>query len=199
MLSFGSLACTEIAEIPGLSKEKKADLIHNCMRSQTAGEAAVTTAPVEKISNFVSGIDEESITRFAKTTGQVVREVSKELNVAANEFIQTPLGMMVTAGVIWYVAGDEISGTIRKLWQIPGGIIVLLIPFFIVNRLLKNSLIEETSHVTVKGWFGSEKIVKRHTYMTWEKACDYEGLILVHIIGRIVQFSCFIVGMIMIF
>jgi hypothetical protein len=171
-MSMPALACSEIKNISGISQEERQSMVVECekikLKSVTTSKQDTST-PKLAVEEY---LNEETLTKMgsiAKTAGATVREVAKELNVATNEFIKTPVGLLTAGLAIWYVAGDNISGLIDHIWGTFGGIVIICLVLPLGNRLRKSLFLKDIEHKTVKTLFGNEKVVDVKTYYTWKE------------------------------
>ena len=91
---------------------------------------------------------------FGERFGQVIASICKELGIAANEFIQTPVGKLAAIGIMWKILGEA-------WWGIIGGSLV----WMIVTGLLWRSF----SHFHM-----SKKVVIREGPWKWSKVKSVE-------------------------
>ncbi len=179
-LATGAMASTcaeSINQINGISAVERQKMVVACETTKLNESLPPLSEKVEQPKKSVTdtvadSLNQETLTQIstiAKTAGQTVREVAKELNVAVNDFIQTPVGMLTAGLAVWYVAGDTIEGVFKGIWEISGGMFLLVLSTYFYKKFLKYSLLESYQTKTVKGWFGSEKEVKVPSYRTWNK------------------------------
>ena len=100
-------------------------------------KAAIIQQIAEKNSNnvpIVGNITPEKLDQFAQTganIGKGLAAAAKEIGVAVNEFVETPVGILTVGLIVWHVIGDDIKGIL-------GGILVWVIGFsairFVSNR-----------------------------------------------------------------
>ncbi len=91
--------------------------------------------------------------------GKMVGGAAREVGVAANEFIQTDVGKMTAAMIIWNYMGADV---VDVLVHVVGGsmfIVIGLTWIFIVMR--RSSPTQVTYSTTEKNWFGNYVIVKK--------------------------------------
>lgn len=149
----------QISRIHGLSSEAKQQMIVTCEETKLAQVANKVTREVASLPT----IDKEYLTEIsdiAKIVGQTVKEVSAELNIAVNEFVKTPVGMLTAGLAVWYVTGDGITAMLKKIWNIPGGILLFFISLYCYKKATAKIFEKKAEIQTVKGWFGSEKKVR---------------------------------------
>lgn len=200
MLAFAAMpqiaeACAEINKIYDISKEQRQTMIVECEKLKLQKVSTTPEASTESKVNVDEFLNEESLNKMAsiaKTAGATVREVAKELNVATNEFIKTPVGLLTAGLAIWYVAGDNIAGLVDHIWGTFGGIIIIILSLTLGNPLRKSLFLKEIEQNTIKTFYGSEKIVEVKTYYTWKEVDDNIGGLAAII--SIVQAIAIVVG-----
>lgn len=185
--SSAAFACAQqINAISGISKEQAQTMIIECETQKLAkinSSKLIPDQEVKKVAPVMEVVTEENlnkISKIAKTAGQTVKEVAKELNVAVNEFIKTPVGMLTAGLAVWYVAGDTISGVLDGLWDIIVGIIVLIAATLGGNYSRKFLTKKETETVVVPGlfgWYSKTKSIQSH--FTWDELnSDTAGILI---------------------
>lgn len=183
MLAFAAMpqiaeACSEINKIYDISQEQRQSMIVECEKlklQKVSNKSDTTVASKVNVDEFLNEESLNKMASIAKTAGATVREVAKELNVATNEFIKTPVGLLTAGLAIWYVAGDNIAGLVDHIWGTFGGIIIIILSLTLGNPLRKSLFLKETEQKTVKTFYGSEKIVEVKTYYTWAEVDDNIG------------------------
>ena len=157
-----AFACQEdVAKIPGLNDTERAALVQKCEAAKTEVKAAV--ADPEKVVEKVSTATTEAVS-VGKQAAEVVKEVAKELSIAVNEFITTPVGVLATGVAVWYFAGDEVGSVIGAIWGMFGGVILFIVATILGSAVRKSLMFKESVDTTLKGWFGNEKIVTKKYY-----------------------------------
>lgn len=200
-MSVPAFACAEIKNIAGISKAERQAMIVECEKlklKSVSSDQVEATKPKLAVEEY---LNEETLTKMgsiAKTAGATVREVAKELNVATNEFIKTPVGLLTAGLAIWYVAGDNITGLVDHIWGTFGGIVIICLALPLGNRLRKSLYLKDTELRTVKSLFGNEKVIEVKTYYTWNEKDD-EGIVCPAVIITIVQAVAIITGILWIF
>lgn len=203
LFSANTLAngCSSIKDIAGLDSVEKQAMVVACEQKKLEAAGAVVIAPepvTAKVSDVLNKDTMSEISEIAKVAGQTVKEVAAELNVAVNDFIKTPVGMLTAGLAVWYVAGDTIEDVFQGVWEAVGGVIVILLATYFYRKFLLFAMLETEETKTVKGWFGSEKEVKVPVYRSWSQVNFDRGDELVAILG-IGWLACTIVGILMIF
>lgn len=142
LLSAPALAweCADIQRISGVSKEEKQAMVVACEQKKLNSVVPTAATPVEKVAEVLNKETMTEISSIAKVAGQTVKEVAAELNVAVNDFIKTPVGMLTAGLAIWYVAGDTIEGVARRTWNVVGGITLMLLSTITFKRYLAYTL-----------------------------------------------------------
>lgn len=204
LFSANTLAngCSSIKDIAGLDSVEKQAMVVACEQKKLEAAGAVVIAPEPvtptKVSDVLNKDTMSEISEIAKVAGQTVKEVAAELNVAVNDFIKTPVGMLTAGLAVWYVAGDTIEDVFQGFWRAVGGVIVILLATYFYRKFLFFVMLETEEKKTVKGWFGSEKEVKVPVYRSWSQINFDRGDELVAILG-IGWLACVIVGVLMVF
>ena len=159
MLSLNAFAsdCTSsIENVANLSAESKAALVAACEASQVKPKESMTI-----LEKFTDANHLTEISHIAKVAGQTVREVAYELNVASNEFIKSPVGMITAGLAIWYVTGDSVLSIIGSLWRIPIGFLLIYLSYFLTRKIFSHILAKEYEDIEQTGWFGKKYTVRR--------------------------------------
>ena len=103
-----------------LTEEQKADVIKSV--AQAAGEktdkapAIPEPPPVDKVKNW-AGIGTE--------IGKMIGSAAREIGVAANDFVKTPVGMMTATLIVWHFIGKAVVSIIFGLIILLGGTLVI--------------------------------------------------------------------------
>lgn len=157
-----AFACQEdVAKIPGLNDTERAALVAKCESAKTEVKdtvVAVASKPEKVVETANQAVS------VGKQAAEVVKEVAKELSIAVNEFITTPVGVLATSVAIWYFAGDQVGSLIGAIWGMFGGIILFIVSTILGSAIRKSLMFKESVEFMQKGWFGSEKQVVRKTY-----------------------------------
>lgn len=190
-----AFACQEdVAKIPGLNDTERAALVQKCEAAKTEVKAAV--AEPEKVVEKVSTATTEAVS-VGKQAAEVVKEVAKELSIAVNEFITTPVGVLATGVAVWYFAGDEVGSVIGAIWGMFGGVILFIVATILGSAVRKSLMFKESVDTTLKGWFGNEKIVTKKYYHAF---ADLPGdLPFAVVLVSIAQVVLYAIGFMMIF
>lgn len=190
-----AFACQEdVAKIPGLNDTERAALVQKCEAAKTEVKAAV--AEPEKVVEKVSTATTEAVS-VGKQAAEVVKEVAKELSIAVNEFITTPVGVLATGVAVWYFAGDEVGSVIGAIWGMFGGVILFIVATILGSAVRKSLMFKESVDTTLKGWFGNEKIVTKKYYHAF---ADLPGdLPFAVVLVSIAQVVLYAMGFMMIF
>lgn len=103
-----ALAAQEAINLDGLSSEQVLQL-------KTQAENMKETKDLDKAKQWVE---------FGEMIGKAIGSTAKELNVAVNEFVQTPVGKMALVLIVWKVAGREVfKFGLGFLWLVFGVIL----------------------------------------------------------------------------
>ena len=99
----------------------------------------------------VSKIDPDSVGLWVKAITNGIRDICKDLNVAVNEFIQTPVGIIVAGTLIYNVIGrDAIHGIKQIVFATLGWIISMAVMYFIGRKFLFTRKLEKIETYTDK-------------------------------------------------
>jgi len=116
--------------------------------------AEAQVAAKEGISTVAPGMvrevagDPERLGKYLDVISVAIKDFCSDMGVAVNEFIKTPVGMIVVGGAIWQFGGRDIATVyIPALWDIiictPIMILTLVIGFFVWANFLKQQLVYE--------------------------------------------------------
>lgn len=186
--AFANGSCSDsISRISSLTKEQKQAMIVQCEQEKLAvtkkGQDVVATVTDIKTEDL------NKISEIAKVAGDTVREVAKELNLAVNEFVKTPVGLFVAGVAVWYVAGEDLSGLVGEIWSVIAAIVGMLILRAIMSNWRKRIEVESYNQVTVKSWFGfSEKVVQVPVLKDVSGSEYYTTLKVIELIGHGILF-----------
>lgn len=190
-------ACEEIGRVHGLTEVQKRTLIVECETARLDKAKSAANVPVtvsEKVESATAMLSPETmsqISTIAKTAGATVKEVAAELNVAVNDFIKTPVGLLTAGLAVWYVAGDTIEGVFSRVWDIFLAIVLFIITTAIGRSTLRSILRDEDETVTVTGWFGRTKVKTIKKYYTWKNyPNDCAPLVLTAIVMIVLYIIC---------
>lgn len=193
--------CSSIKDIAGLDSVEKQAMVVACEQKKLVA-AGATNAPelaTPKVSDVLNKDTMSEISEIAKVAGQTVKEVAAELNVAVNDFIKTPVGMLTAGLAVWYVAGDTIEGVFQGLWDIVAGITIILLSTYFYKKFVLYATLDSYTEKTVKNIFGTEKQVKIPEYRNW-KRLDFESGEDVPILLLTLLWMCIVVtGVVLIF
>lgn len=109
--------------------------------------------------------------QYAKQIAEAVGILAQELGMAVDEFLHTDAGMLVAVLLIWKIAGASVLGFII-------GVPMIIAIWMLVLKAGKNMLVEDREERTVKGWFGSEKVVTISTYRQYRHLGEDEQVVL---------------------
>jgi len=197
LMSFSALSndCnTSISNINGLTPESKNALVTACEASKVKPKESMTI-----LEKFSDPDQLSEISHIAKVAGQTVREVANELNVASNEFIKSPVGMITAGLAIWYVTGDTIMAVIKGIWDIPVGFLLMYLSYFFTSRIYNHILAKDYVDVEQTGWFGKKYTVKRiKSYRSISDRDVGEFQVFVMIVTAIGGIALFITGVVLV-
>lgn len=82
-------------------------------------------------------IDPNSAREWAKVVTDTIKDVCHNLNVEVNEFIKTPVGMIVAGTIVYKVIGkDFIKATMNTVFGILGWIVTLMLVYFVARKII---------------------------------------------------------------
>ena len=138
--SFSANAAVQI-DTSGLTESQKAELV------QRAEAMKVTpTATVDKIDEWVN---------LGERIGKMFGGAAKEIGVAANEFVATPVGKWTMALIIYKVAGTDLLKIV--------GAFTLLFATWAAARKLRLAAGETVEYDLAKpNWFGNYPVKSIH-------------------------------------
>lgn len=134
------------AGFDNLSAEQQAQIVQSIAAAQTKDRAVVDT--VDKWVNVGERI------------GKMVGGAAREVGVAANEFVQTDVGRMTAALIIWNYMGNDL---VHIFVHVGGGMMFIVLGLSSVVFVLRRA---QPLHVeydnTSKTWYGASRIVSKH-------------------------------------
>lgn len=174
MLSFHSFAACEIPSA-GISADTYKQLKEVC-------EKSIAKVSVDEIkSNFELASSLGSVSKeFASSLGVA----AKELGIAANEFLNTPAGLITAFVIIWKVFMIQFLG------------LVLVFGIIITNYLIFRQILTESSEpiVVTYFWGAYQRVKSKKTYSNFGSLNgDQGGTMVISIILSIV-FSWIIIA-----
>ena len=114
--SVAAIQNTDI-DLSDLTDSERATLVQNAeaMRDAKVATPAVSAAEAKE---WVS---------FGTEIGRGLADTAKELGVAANELLTTPVGMLTAGLIVWHIAGNDIVGVVfGGTWLIAFSIVWLM-------------------------------------------------------------------------
>lgn len=103
---------TDTIKLDGLTEKQKAEILYDIAIAKENGPN-LTVQP-EEVKEWV-----DLGAEYGKTIGQTIGGIAKELGIAANEFVNTPVGFVSIALIVWHFAGDDIMDiTTSVVWYI---------------------------------------------------------------------------------
>ncbi len=141
--------------------------------------------------------DPDKLQKYLGVISTAIKEFCADMGVAVNEFITTPVGMIVTAGVVWHAGGKDLIATyIPAAWDIivctPIAFMVVIIGFFLYMKFIRQRLIYEEEFDKDTG-----KLIRRHsptrvpTYDFESKDAKTTFVAVWLIASAIILFTCF--------
>lgn len=116
----------------------------NAVQASLQNKQAITT--VETVKSLLT----PEAASIGREIGVAVGETAKALNVAVNDFVDSPAGMVTVGLIFWTVAGDEISRIMVALCVFFGSMMIILI--FCRDR------VTEIKYGEGHTWYGRRKI-----------------------------------------
>jgi phage host-nuclease inhibitor protein Gam len=105
-------------------------------------------------------IDPNSAREWAKVVTETIKDVCHNLNVEVNEFIKTPVGMLVAGTIIYKVIGkDLVKKAFNTLFGILGWMSTMIIVYFVAKRFIIPRKIKST-----KEYFEGDKKITETSY-----------------------------------
>lgn len=135
---------------------------------------------VEKADKVITNVSEavpqvvEKAGEISYTVAQTIKLVAKELNVAANEFVKTPVGLFVAALVTLHFAGDYAQHTIMFIWDVIMGLFIIVLSTFVCYLARKRILTGQPKEIKYINIFGKERIKLVKNRLTFD-ALKLEG------------------------
>lgn len=123
-ISYGSNIDNQIS-LSGLDDTQKAAIIAQIELERKTADA---TSSVKLPSADVI----EKYARLGHIVGGVIKTTAKEIGIAANEFVTTPVGKITMALIVWTVAGEDLFGIAFGLMWL---IIVIPAWLYFFNRI----------------------------------------------------------------
>lgn len=141
------------AGFDNLTDEQKADVIKQIAQSQTSTPIAAQATP-QKIGEWVD---------LGTKIGQMMGGAAKEVGIAVNDFVKTPVGQWTMAMIIWKFMGSVIIHVFGGLLVLTVGLSIIL---FFSRRLRTCTIVYDPER---KDLFGrSAKVKATYTEMDGE-------------------------------
>jgi len=106
--SFGQINSSDI-DLRGLSETEKASIVAQAEKLRVAKKAGPLVTP-DGVKAWAS---------VGKEIGQGLAAAAKELGVAANELLNTPIGYLTAGLLVWVYAGQDLVGIVfGSVWLI---------------------------------------------------------------------------------
>lgn len=121
-LIFASQAYASTIDVSTLSKEQQFAIQQQVQQLKQTPEAKVATA--------------EKVLDFSEKFGKMIASTAREVGVATNEFVETPVGMLVAALIVWNYIGQD-------LVQLLFGSCIFVLGLYFVSRVYKNWIASE--------------------------------------------------------
>lgn len=154
--------CSTISKT-GLGKSAHQTLVLACEQAKLEALTAPATGDVIR--------EYAAYGMYAKQIAEAVGILADELGMAVNEFLHTDAGMLVAALLIWKIAGAQLLGFMI-------GVPLIIAIWILVIKAGKNMFVEARENITVKAWFGGEKVISVPSYRHFRKLGDDEQTVL---------------------
>lgn len=165
MLMFSIPVWADSCDITGtgLNSEALGKLRIACEQAKLDQKAATVQA-----TDVTKGLTPEKISAISQTAQEIAKAIGAaalELNVAVNDFLFTPAGMLVLFGIFW------------KLFMIQTiGIIGVVIVLWVSRWWFMRILVESYVSVEEKRWWGYKTVTKQvPTYSTFGDLTSDQG------------------------
>ena len=133
------------AGFDNLSAEQQAQIV-----SSIAAAQSKETSVVDNVDKWVN---------VGERIGKMVGGAARELGVAANEFVQTDVGKMTAAMIVWNYMGADVVDVFVHVVGGTAFIFIGLTWIFIVMR--RSQTTEVVYSTTEKNWFGNYVVLKK--------------------------------------
>lgn len=176
------------AQIAKLQADASAIAAQNMAAKENGGLNAVIQNPEEAVSLMSTwGVQTAAA---AKGFAEALGVAAHELNIGANEFLDTPAGKLTAGIIIWKVMGEAILSLI-------GGVCIILFTFFL-GRWLMLRVFTDGFTPTENIWFwGLLKTTKySRTYKNIKDLKDQDDSWFLFFLGLVIMGAGFVVGII---
>lgn len=190
LLTFSSftfaLECSHINQMD-LPKEAKVTLQKQCLDMSLKKDQpvlpSVDTLTTDNVEEFTEKADV-----VVTSVSKLIKSTAKDLNVAVNEFVTTPVGIMTSGIIVYHYLGKDFIVWFKDFLILTA---FLIIANILCVRFRKSIKIESVEEVTVKGVFGQDKIIKKPIYTRF-KDLGEDGQLCLFITG-LVQFVVLVI------
>jgi hypothetical protein len=114
-------------DVSKLSQQELYDLVKISSKASDATKKSVT--------DLVMGIDPEELDKWRVLFTRTVKDICTDFSISVNEFIKTPVGMGVSALIIYNIAGEDILDGISDLVDV-----ILCVPFWLLFTAINGFL-----------------------------------------------------------
>lgn len=155
---------------PGLSTAQLEQIEKACEATAPLTPAQETAAKVEATAAQVTEVAEQANQwgPMAKDFAQAIGIAAKELGIAANDFLDSPAGVLTAVLIAWKVAGAELAGML-----VCGALIIFVC--YVSHRLLTRVIgVKEISYESVPLLWGALQY-RRITKVDFEHASEAHG------------------------
>lgn len=179
--------CDNLNALPtSLSVEEVGKINKACSEEAAKLKALAERPEVLKVLDTAPEVLDKA-EQLAKTVSLVVRDTAKELNVAVNEFVTTPVGMLTVGAALVYVGGDYAVDFVNKIWSAFWASILLVGVHIACSKF--RHFVQRGTPVEVrrKTWFGfgQERISWVYPKSSWEDM--EEDQVILTVVSYIVQ------------
>jgi hypothetical protein len=173
--AHASSASTTV-DLTELTEAQRLQIMQKTLELKTENQNTVSAPAVQKVAEWAS---------LSQQFGMALAQTAKELGITANQFVETPVGKMVAAIIIWKLIGGA-------LVHIAGGAIFFLIASLIWLYLFRRlCLIASVKEVPGSRWFG---LVHNKEYTYYDSdAVNSERTVLTCFAVAIAVVSIFII------
>jgi hypothetical protein len=183
LVLFSVSSMAENINASGLTDVQKAQIALEVENIKRSNEQSKIPKP-DKVDNAISTVE-----KIGPVMSKVVGETAKELSIAANEFVTTPVGIMVAILVFYHFVGTAIFGFIK-------GLLILSIGIWLTMYIARQF---ERDCVSIKTEYSPDKtdIFKRPVKVREvRESLDSEevaGIAIIRIVGSVISLIVFLI------
>lgn len=192
-----SAKCIDSVTNSELTAEQMVASIKQCNR-----EVAKLPDPVKTATDVITVAPEilQQAGTVAVTVSQTVKMVAKELNVAVNDFVTTPVGMLTAGLVAMHFGGEYAERFLNFLWNVVIGVLIMIVGVWFGSSLRRKLLTSTPTVTTMKGIFGREYTKTTTTVMNISDVIEgmskdaSDTLMTTYVISYVVQLLAILIG-----